>query len=45
MTLFTLAAEAVALATARAILLAQSVDVAGQERLPSWSDWQARTHA
>lgn len=45
MTLFTLAAEAVALATARAILLAQSVDVAGQERLPSWSDWQARAHA
>lgn len=45
MTLFTLAAEAVALATARAILLAQSVDVAGQERLPSWADWQARTHA
>lgn len=44
MTLFTLAAEAVALATARAILLAQSVDVAGQERLPSWSDWQARAH-
>ena len=45
MTLFTLAAEAVALATARAILLAQSVDVAGQERLPSWADWQARAHA
>lgn len=45
MTLFTLAAEAVALATARAILLAQSVEVAGQERLPSWSDWQARAHA
>lgn len=45
MTLFTLAAEAVALATARAILLAQSVDVAGQERLPSWSDRQARAHA
>ena len=44
MTLFTLAAEAVALATARAILLAQSVDVAGQERLPSWADWQARAH-
>ena len=44
MTLFTLAAEAVALATARAILLAQSVEVAGQERLPSWADWQARTH-
>ncbi|MBB2775302.1 UNVERIFIED_ORG: L-aminopeptidase/D-esterase-like protein [Comamonas terrigena] len=45
MTLFTLAAEAVALATARAILLAQSVDVAGQERLPSWADWQARAQA
>ena len=45
MTLFTLAAEAVARATARAILLAQSVDVAGQERLPSWADWQARAHA
>ncbi|MDE1554783.1 MULTISPECIES: P1 family peptidase [Comamonas] len=45
MTLFTLAAEAVALATARAILLAQSVDVAGQQRLPSWADWQARAHA
>lgn len=45
MTLFTLAAEAVALATARAILLAQSVDVAGQERLPSWADWQVRAHA
>lgn len=45
MTLFTLAAEAVALATARAILLAQSVDVAGQERMPSWADWQARAHA
>jgi L-aminopeptidase/D-esterase-like protein len=40
MTLFTLAAEAVAVATARAILLAQSVEVAGQEKLPSWSDWQ-----
>lgn len=45
MTLFTLAAEAVALATARAILLAQSVDVAGQERLPSWADWQVRANA
>ena len=42
MTLFTLAAEAVAVATARAILLARSVDVPGQDSLPSWSDWQSR---
>ena len=40
MTLFTLAAEAVAIATARAVLLASSVDVPGQERLPSWADLQ-----
>ena len=38
MTLFTLAAEAVAIATARAVLLAHSVEIAGQERLPSWAD-------
>ncbi len=43
MTLFTLAAEAVAVATARAILLAQAVEVPGQARLPSWSDWQSPT--
>lgn len=40
MTLSTLAAEAVAVATARAVLLAQSVEVAGEARLPSWTDWQ-----
>ena len=38
MTLFTLAAEAVAVATARAILLASAVEVPGQARLPCWSD-------
>ena len=38
MTLFTLAAEAVAVATARAILLAGAVEVPGQARLPCWSD-------
>lgn len=38
MTLSTLAAEAVAVATARAILLAQSAPVAGQATLPSYSD-------
>lgn len=37
-TLSTLAAEAVAVATARAILLAQSAPVAGQATLPSYSD-------
>uniref|UniRef100_UPI002584D66B P1 family peptidase n=1 Tax=Comamonas sp. TaxID=34028 RepID=UPI002584D66B len=40
MTLFTLAAEAVAVATARAVLLAESVTVEGQDRLPSWRDLQ-----
>lgn len=40
MTLSTMAAEAVAIATARAVLLAQSVTVPGQAMLPSWSDWQ-----
>ena len=38
MTLCTLAAEAVAVATARAILLAHSVEVANQPRLPSACD-------
>lgn len=38
MALFTLAAEAVAIATARAVLLASSVDIPGQQRLPSWAD-------
>ena len=40
MTLSTMAAEAVAIATARAVLLAQSMPVPGQAVLPSWSDWQ-----
>ena len=40
MTLSTMAAEAVAIATARAVLLAQSVEVQGQSRLPSWQDLQ-----
>ena len=40
MTLSTMAAEAVAIATARAVLLAQSVAVAGQDVLPSWHDMQ-----
>lgn len=43
MTLFTLAAEVVAMATARAILLAQSVSIPGQGRLPSWRDMQQVT--
>ena len=38
MTLSTMAAEAVAIATARAILLARSVPVAGQPTLPSYAD-------
>ena len=42
MTLSTLAAEAVAVATARAILLAQSVQIAGQMALPSYSDLKAQ---
>ncbi len=41
MTLSTMAAEAVAMATARAVLLAQSVQVPNQDVLPSWQDWQA----
>lgn len=41
MALSTLAAEAVAIATARAILLAESVAIQAQERLPSWRDWTA----
>ena len=42
MTLSTLAAEAVAVATVRAILLAQSVQVAGQATLPSYQDFNAK---
>ena len=42
MTLSTLAAEAVAIATARAVLLAQSCAVAGSAVLPSWQDIQTR---
>lgn len=42
MTLSTLAAEAVAVATARAILLAQSVQIEGQMALPSYSDLKAQ---
>ena len=42
MTLSTMAAQAVAIATARAILLAQSVQVPDQAMLPSWQDWQLR---
>lgn len=38
MRLFTLAAEAVAIATARAVLLARSLPVAGQQPLPAWVD-------
>lgn len=38
MTLNTLAAEAVAVATARAILLARATPVPGQATLPSWAD-------
>ena len=41
MTLFTLAAEVVAIATARAILLAQPVQTEGQPTLPTWQDWQS----
>ena len=41
MTLFTLAAEAVAIATARAVLLAQAVDAGcDTPRLPAWADGQ-----
>lgn len=38
MALATMAADAVALATARAILLARSVAVANEPRLPAWQD-------
>ncbi|WP_284337988.1 P1 family peptidase [Comamonas sp. NoAH] len=38
MTLSTMAAEAVAIATARAVLLAHSVSVPDQDRLPSWKN-------
>ena len=41
MTLSTMAAEAVAVATARAILLAQSVQIPGHAHLPSASDLRA----
>ncbi|WP_043008951.1 P1 family peptidase [Comamonas testosteroni] len=41
MTLSTLAAEAVAVATARAVLLAQSVRIKGQATLPSYQDLRA----
>ncbi|UUC95367.1 P1 family peptidase [Comamonas sp. C11] len=41
MTLSTLAAEAVAIATARAVLLAQSVRIDGQMTLPSYQDLRA----
>lgn len=41
MTLSTLAAEAVAIATARAVLLAQSVRIEGQTTLPSHQDLRA----
>ena len=40
MTLSAMAAEAVAIATARAVLLAQSMVVEGQEVLPSWRNLQ-----
>ena len=38
MTLSTMAAEVVAIATARAVLLAQSMPIAGEAVLPSWQD-------
>lgn len=41
MTLSTMAAEAVAIATARAVLLAQSMPVANEALLPSWQDWNS----
>lgn len=41
MTLSTMAAEVVAIAAARAVLLAQSVTVPNQAVLPSWQDWCA----
>lgn len=42
MTLSTMAAEAVAIATARAVLLAQSMAVPDQAVLPSWQDWSVK---
>lgn len=45
MTLSAMAAEAVAIATARAVLLAQSIEIAGQATLPAWRDWQTETPA
>jgi len=45
MTLSTMAAEAVAIATARAVLLAQSMAVEGQEVLPIWRDLQRASDA
>ena len=39
MTLSAMAAEAVAIATARAVLLTQSMPVPDQVPLPSWNDW------
>ncbi|QXZ08416.1 P1 family peptidase [Comamonas sp. Y33R10-2] len=42
MTLSTLAAEAVAVATARAILLAQSVQIAGQAKLPCYQNFKTQ---
>lgn len=41
MTLSAMAAEAVAIATTRAVLLAQSVAIAGEPTLPSWQDRQS----
>lgn len=45
MTLSTMAAEAVAIATARAILLAQAMPIPGQAVLPSWQDLQSTNTA
>lgn len=42
MTLSTMAAEAVAIATARAVLLAQSMSVPNEALLPSWHDWNSK---
>ncbi len=44
LTLFTLAAEAVALATARAVLLARSLPINGATPAPSWADMQPLRH-
>ena len=43
-TLSTMAAEAVAIATARAVLLARSVHITGQAPLPSHCDLLAALH-